>query len=118
MFNWSNLCLRLWIFIPNKNAGSKYRQKLLDITKKSATGSIKTDSIKAIQNTAETTGDLVANKISEKIVRAASETTHKDPGKLKTTQIYETSVQPTETSKEIYIPPGRRRKNNHDLWLL
>ena len=41
-----------------KNMSNKYGQKLVDTVKKSATDAIKTTSNRAIQNTAEATGDL------------------------------------------------------------
>ena len=50
-----------------KSLSSKYGQKLLDNTKKSATEAIKTASKSAIQKTAEATGDLIGNKIAAKI---------------------------------------------------
>ena len=46
---------------------NKYSQKLLDSAKKSATDAIKTTSKRAIQKTAEATGDLIYNKIADKI---------------------------------------------------
>ena len=45
----------------------KYGQKLADTAKKSATDAIKTTSKRAIQKTAEATGDLVVNIIADKI---------------------------------------------------
>ena len=51
-----------------KNMGSKYEQKLLDTTKMSATDALKTLSKEAIQRTAEGTGDLIGDKIVEKIM--------------------------------------------------
>ena len=50
-----------------KNMNNKYSQKLLDSAKKSATDAIKTTSKRAIQKTAEATGDLIYNKIADKI---------------------------------------------------
>ena len=47
-----------------KNLSNKYGQKLVDSAKKSAAGALKTASIRAIQETAEATGDLVGNKIA------------------------------------------------------
>ena len=41
-----------------KNLSNKYGQKLVDSAKKSATDALKTGSKRAIQKTAETTGDL------------------------------------------------------------
>ena len=45
----------------------KYSQKLVDTAKKSATDAIKTASKRAIQETAEATGDLVGNKIAVRL---------------------------------------------------
>ena len=47
----------------SKNLGNKSSQKLLDTAKKSTTDAIKTGSKRAIQKTAEATGDLIGNKI-------------------------------------------------------
>ena len=51
----------------DKNLGNKYSHKLLDIAKKSTTDAIKTTSKRAIQKTAEGTGDLIGNVIADKI---------------------------------------------------
>ena len=50
-----------------KNLSNKCGQKLLDSAKKSTTDAIKTTSKRVIQKTAETTGDLIGNKIADKI---------------------------------------------------
>ena len=50
-----------------KNVSNKCGQKLLDSAKKSTTDAIKTTSKRVIQKTAETTGDLIGNKIADKI---------------------------------------------------
>ena len=44
-----------------KNLSNKYGQKVLDSAKKSTTDAIKTASKRAIQKTAEATGDLIGN---------------------------------------------------------
>ena len=44
-----------------------YGEKLLDSAKKSTTDAIQTASKRAIQKTAEATGDLIGNKIADKI---------------------------------------------------
>ena len=49
-----------------KNLSNKYSQKLFD-AKKSTVGAIKTSLKIAIQKTAEITGDLIGNKIADKI---------------------------------------------------
>ena len=49
-----------------KNMSNKYGQKLVDTAKKSPADAIKTASKRAIQKTADATGDLVGNKIADK----------------------------------------------------
>ena len=48
----------------------KYNQKHLNHVKKSATDAYKTASERAIQKTAEATGDLIDNKIADRITKA------------------------------------------------
>ena len=50
-----------------KSLSYKYCQKLLDSAKKPTTDAIKTASKRVIQKTAEATGDLIGNKIADKI---------------------------------------------------
>ena len=50
-----------------KSLSNKYGQKLLDNAKKAKTDAIKTESKRAIEKTAEATGDLIGNKIADKI---------------------------------------------------
>ena len=73
-------------FLPfAKNLGkslcNKYGQKPLDNANKSTLDAIKTASKRVIQKTAEATGDLIGNKIADKITRYEKEnveiTTHK-----------------------------------------
>ena len=49
-----------------KSLSNTYGQKLLDSAKKFTTDAIKTASKRAIQKTAEATGDLICNKIADK----------------------------------------------------
>ena len=50
-----------------KHLNNKYSQKLLDAVKKFTTDAIKTPSKRAIQIRGEPTGDLIGNKIADKI---------------------------------------------------
>ena len=50
-----------------KCLSNRYGQKLLDSARKSTTNAIKIESKRAIQKTAEATGDLIGNKIADKI---------------------------------------------------
>ena len=51
-----------------RNLTNKYGEKLLNSAKKSTTDAIKIASNRTIQNTAEKTGDLIGNKIQDKII--------------------------------------------------
>ena len=50
-----------------KSLSNKYGEKLFDSAKKSARDTIKTASKRAIQKTAEATGDLICNKIADQV---------------------------------------------------
>ena len=75
-----------------KSLRSNYGQKLIDSTKNSATSAFKTASKRAIQKEAETNGDMVGNKIAEKI-------TCENPNKL-----------PAEIGKSLIQPKGISKK--------
>ena len=80
---------------------NKYSQKLVDTAKKSATDAIKTASKRAIQKTAEATGDLVGNKIVDKITNASKI--------LRNKEIQSNEVN-NEIPKERYISPKERQQ--------
>ena len=86
-----------------KNMGThlsnKYSKKLLDNAKKSTTDAIKTPSKRAIQKTAEATGDLVVNKITDKITRAS-----KYSNKLH----LQNNLDETDIPKERYISTEKK----------
>ena len=46
---------------------SKYDKKIIDTTKKEGTNFTKTDGKRIVQKSAEATGDLIGNKIADKI---------------------------------------------------
>ena len=50
-----------------KSLSDKHSQKLLDHAKQSATDAFKTASQRAIQKTAEATGDLIGYKVADRI---------------------------------------------------
>ena len=56
-----------------KNLSNKYGQKLFDSAKKSTMDAIKTAPKRAIQKTAEATGDLIGKKIADKITSGSTE---------------------------------------------
>ena len=58
-----------------RSLSDKYGQKHLASAKKSATDAIKTSWKRVIQKTAEATGDLVGNKIADKIISVSKKST-------------------------------------------
>ena len=50
-----------------KNMSNKYSQKLLNSAKKSTTDAIKTASNREVKKATEATGDLIGNKIANKM---------------------------------------------------
>ena len=87
-----------------KNFSNKYSQKLLDIAKKSTTDAIKTASKRAIQKTAEATGDLIDNKIAHKITSVSKKSNKKLP-KDETEEYVEIT-----THKKRYISQEERQQ--------
>ena len=85
-----------------KHLSNKYGTKLLDSAKKSTADAIKTASKRAIQKTAEATGDLIGNKIADQITSKAKIS----------------NQQEVDTPKEIYISPEKRQEIIDDLRLI
>ena len=81
-----------------KNLNCKCSQKVLYSAKKSTTDVIKTASKRAIQKTAEATGDLIGNKLADKIKKISIDETEVDVERG------------TTTKKDIYIS-GRKTTN-------
>ena len=61
-----------------RSMSNKYGKKLVDTAKKSATDAIKTASKRAIQKTAEATGDLIGNKIADNITSVSKKKSNSD----------------------------------------
>ena len=60
----------------SKNLSSKYNLKILDRAKQSATDALTIASKRAIQKTAETTGDSIGNNIADKITKVSKNLPH------------------------------------------
>ena len=84
-----------------KKIGDKYDKKLIDSATKTGIDTAKTTSKRIVQKTAEATGDLIGNKIADKITSIG-----KPKEKEKTKEI-----------EEIYIPPEKRQQIIDDLRL-
>ena len=92
-----------------RSMSNKYGKKLVDTAKKFATDAIKTASKRAIQKTAETTGDLVVNKIADKITSVSK--------KSKKLPTIDEDVELT-THKKRYISPEERQQIIDELRLI
>ena len=102
-----------------KNMSNKYSQKHVDIAKTSGTDAIKTASKRAIQKTAEATGDLVGNKIADEITAKPSP---KDVISTSKKSHKEEEIQSNEVNNEIpkerYISPKKRQQIIDELRLI
>ena len=107
------ICVKGYGFLsfPKHNGKSlrnKYGQKLLDSTKKSKADAIKTASTK----TSEATGDLIGNKIADKITSVSKKSTKELPND-------ETEVNVERaTPKKRYISPEERQQIIEELRLV
>ena len=79
----------------------------MDTATKTGIGTAKTASKRVVQKTAEATGDLIGNKIADKITLIGKS---KNKQKEKKDEINET--------EEFYIPPEKRQQTIDDLRLL
>ena len=99
-----------------KNMGqslsNKYGQRLLDSAKKSTTDAIKTASRRAIQKTAEATGDLIGNKIADKITSVS-----KKPSNTNKNNNNNEDVEIT-AHKKRYMSPKERQQIINELRLI
>ena len=95
-----------------KSLSNKYSQKHLDSAKKSTADAIKTAS--AIQKTAEATGDLIGNKIADKITSVSKKKPTKE---LPNDETKEEDVE-IATPKKKYISPEERQKIIDELRLV
>ena len=93
-----------------RSMSNKYGKKLVDTAKKSPADAIKTASKRAIQKTAEATGDLVGNEIADKITSVSKKSTKKLP-------TIDEDVELT-TLKKRYISPEERQQIINELRLI
>ena len=83
---------------------NKYGQKLVNTAKTSATDAIKIVSKRAIQKTAEATGNLVGNKIADKITSVSkkkSNNKNNDDDDVELTTHKKRYISPKETKQII-----------------
>ena len=93
---------------------NKYSQKIFDSAKKSTTDTIKTASKTAVQKTAETTVDLIGNKITDTITSISKSLTEFHLKELHS----KTNENETEMPEEKYISPEKRQQIIDELRLV
>ena len=82
-----------------RKLGDRYSKKLIDTATKTGIDAAKPTSKRVVQKTAEATGDLISNKIADKITSIGK------------------SKEKTNKPEEIYIPPEKRQQIINDLRL-
>ena len=92
-----------------RSMSNKYGKKLVDTSKKSAADAIKTASIRAIQKTVEATGDLIGNKITDKITSVSKKESNNNNN--------DDDVE-LATHKKRYISPEERQQIIDELRLV
>ena len=101
-----------------KNLSNKYGQELLDGSTKSTTDAIKTVSKRVIKKTAEATGDLIDNKIADKIKSVSKKKSAKElRNNNDKTKEKEEDAKIT-THKKRYISPEERQQIIDELRLV
>ena len=83
-----------------KKFGNKYGKQLVDTATKTGIDAAKTTSKRIVQKSPEATGDLIGNKIADKI-----------------TSVGKPKEKETKKIEEIYIPPEKRQQIIDDLRL-
>ena len=86
-----------------RHLSNKYGLNLFDTAKKSTTDATKTASKRSIQKTAEATGDLICNKIKDKITSVSKNNEANDE---------------SEVSKKRFTSPEERQQTIDELRLV
>ena len=92
----------------SKILSGKYSQKRLDHAKTFATNVLKTSSKRGISKTAEATGDLIGNKIANRITKVSKNL-------WQNTSETDRNENDKEIPKEKYISSKQRQKNIDNL---
>ena len=98
-----------------KNLSNKIWSKTSWCAKKSTTAAIKTASKRAIQNIAEATGDLIGNKIADKITSVSRKKSTKESHNNDETKEEDVKI---TTPKKRYISPEERKQIIEELRLV
>ena len=99
-----------------KNLSDKYRQKRSNYAKQSATDLFKAASRRTIVKTEETPGDLIGNKIANKITKASRTLPQNNSETVKNED--EDTGRGRKIPRERYISPENKQKINDNLRLI
>ena len=91
-----------------KSLSNKYGQKRFDSAKKSTTDAIKTASKRTIQKIAEATGDLIGNKVADKITSISKKPSNKNNNSNNNNDDDDDDVELT-IHKKRYMSPEERQ---------
>ena len=92
----------------SKNLSSKCSQKLLDHAKQSTTDTLKFTSKRAIQKIPETTGDLIDNKIADKIAKVSRNSPQNNSEQLQIKQNILSMIK-KQLKRYIYLQKNDRK---------
>ena len=84
-----------------RNLSNKYGQKLVDTAKKSATDALKIAGKRAVEKTAESSGDLVGNFIADKIASISNKPTSEHTQMRLAMKYQKKDISPQERQKVI-----------------
>ena len=93
------------VFDVSKSMKSKYGKKILDNSLSAGKDFAKIAGEKVLTKSAEATGDLIGNKISDRITKSARNKEQKEDDRI------------MEETQEIIIPPEKREQIIRDLKL-
>ena len=88
-----------------RNIGSKYGKKILDNRLSAGKDFAKIEDKKVLTKSAEATGDLIGNKIADRITKSTRNKAQKEDDRI------------MEETQEIIIPPEKRKQIIRDLKL-
>ena len=88
-----------------KNIGNKYGKKILDNSLSAGKDFAKTAGKKVLTKSAEATGDLIGNKIADRITKSSRNKDKKEDDRI------------MEETQELIIPPEKREQIIKDLKL-
>ena len=88
-----------------KSMKKKYRKKILENSLSAGKGFAKISGKKVLTKSAEATGDLIGNKIADRIIKSARNKEQKEDDRI------------MEETQEIIIPPEKREQIIRDLKL-